>query len=52
MNRGWIGNGTVRILKVVMIRTITATSTRRLDVAPGATVDVGIDPNHIVPLED
>lgn len=33
-------------------RTITATSTHRLDVAPGATVDIGIDPDHIVPLDD
>jgi ABC-type Fe3+/spermidine/putrescine transport system ATPase subunit len=33
-------------------RTITATSTRRLDVAPGAAVDIGIDPEHIVPLAD
>jgi ABC-type Fe3+/spermidine/putrescine transport system ATPase subunit len=33
-------------------RTITATSTRRLDVAPGATVDIGVDPDHIVPLDD
>jgi ABC-type Fe3+/spermidine/putrescine transport system ATPase subunit len=33
-------------------RTITATSTHRLDVAPGTTVDIGTHPDHIVPLDD
>ncbi len=33
-------------------QSLTATMTRRIDLAPGATVAIGIDPNAIVPLED
>jgi ABC-type Fe3+/spermidine/putrescine transport system ATPase subunit len=31
---------------------LTATSTRRLDISPGAVVEIGIDPTMIVPLAD
>jgi hypothetical protein len=31
---------------------LTATSTRRLEIQPGAAVEIGIDPRVIVPLAD
>ena len=31
---------------------LTATSTRRLEIPPGAVVEIGIDPKMIVPLAD
>src|SRR5439155_20653924 len=31
---------------------LTATSTRRIEIEPNASVEIGIDPKHIVPLAD
>ncbi len=40
------------VVKLADGQSVTATMTRRIDLAPGAQVAVRIDPAHVVPLDD